>query len=78
MAPFVTVSSPTPNKWVDLESPGYFCAATETGRDIMQAIIDGGTWLLPHVFDTYMLSDKVDGKDPILLKKLVAGDARWA
>jgi hypothetical protein len=44
----------------------------------MQAIIDGGTWLLPHVFDTYMLSDKVDGKDPILLKKLVAGDARWA
>ena len=30
------------------ESPGYFCAATETGRDIMQALIDGGTILPPH------------------------------
>ncbi len=36
------------------ESPGYFCAATESGRDIMQALIDGGTWLPPHVFDSYM------------------------
>ena len=109
------------------ESPGYFCAATETGRDIMQALIDGGTELPPHVFDSYMspedrpwqmlavyVDDSIlaavespDGsalqrtgramlytihglfpfidrsghggfKDPISLKKLEAGDARWA
>ena len=36
------------------ESPGYFCATSETGRDIMQALIDRGTWLPPHVFDSYM------------------------
>ena len=120
------------------ESPGYFCATTETGRDILQALIDGGTWLPPHVFDSYMSpeavvrrqsspvtdrpwqmsavyvddyilaavenaegstlqrtgraalhtihglfpppdrSGHVSGKDPISLKKLEAGDARWA
>ncbi len=120
------------------ESPGYFCATTETGRNIMQALIDRGTRLPPHVFDSYMspevvvrrqsspsmdrpwqmsavyvndyilaavenpdgsallrtgraalhtihglfpppaLSGHVDGKDPISLKKLEAGDARWA
>ena len=38
---------------------GNFCAATETGRDIMQALIDGGTWLPPHIFDSYMLSNDV-------------------
>ena len=36
------------------ESPGYFCAATETGRDILQALIDGGTVLPPHVMDHFM------------------------
>ena len=36
------------------ESPGYFCAATETGRDIMQALIDGGTQIPPHVLDAFM------------------------
>ena len=36
------------------ESPGYFCAATETGRDILQALIDGGTLLPPHAMDTFM------------------------
>ena len=41
------------------ESPGYFCAATKTGRDIMQALINGGTWLPPHVFDSYMHPDEV-------------------
>ena len=121
------------------ESPGYFCAATETGRDIMQALIDKGTQLPPHVFDSYMAPDTVvrcqtstaattrpwqmsavyvddyilaavespdgtllqrtgraalhtihglfpppnhsghhGGKDPISVKKLEAGDARWA
>ncbi len=35
--------------WV--ESPGYFCAATETGRNIMHALNDGGTCLPPHAFD---------------------------
>jgi hypothetical protein len=36
------------------ESPGYFCAATETGRDILQALIDGHTVLHPHVMDSFM------------------------
>ena len=36
------------------ESPGYFCATTETGRDIMQALIDGGTICPPHVMDAFM------------------------
>ncbi len=120
------------------ESPGYFCATTKTGRDIMQALIGGGAWLPSHVFDSYMSPDAVvhrhsspmtdrpwqmlsvyvddyilaavespdgsalqctgraalhtilglfppqdrsghvNGKDPISLKKLEAGDARWA
>jgi hypothetical protein len=120
------------------ESTSYFCATTETGRDITQALIDGRTWLPPHIFDSYMSPDTVvrrqsshmadipwqmstvyvdnyilaavespdgsalqrtgratlhtihglfpppdrsghvDGKDPISLKKLEAGDARWA
>ena len=35
------------------ESPGY-CAATETGRDIMQAVIDAGTVCPPHALDDFM------------------------
>lgn len=35
--------------------PGYFCAATETGQEILQALIDGGTILLPpHVMDQFL------------------------
>ena len=119
------------------ESPGYYCATTKTGRDIMQALIDGGAWLPSHVFDLYMspavvhrqsspmtdrpwqmlavyvdnyilaaikspdgsalqctgraalhtilglfppqdCSGHVNGKDPISLKKLEAGNACWA
>ena len=119
------------------ESPGYFCAATETGRDIMQALIDGSTILHPHILDPYLhpvtparrqsspdtprkwqmsavyvddyilaavenctgtllqrtgraalytihglfpppaQSGHTGGKDPISIKKLEAGDARW-
>ena len=36
------------------ESPGYFCAATETGRDILQALIDAEVQLPPHQFDSFM------------------------
>jgi hypothetical protein len=36
------------------ESPGYFCAATETGRDILQALIDAKVQLPPHQFDSFM------------------------
>jgi hypothetical protein len=36
------------------ESPGYFCAATETGRDIMQALIDGGILCPPHKLDAFI------------------------
>ena len=36
------------------ESPGYFCATTETGRDIMQALVDGGTICPPHRMDAFM------------------------
>ncbi len=42
-----------------MESPGYFCATTETSRDIMQAHIDGSTLLPPHVFDSYMSPEVV-------------------
>lgn len=120
------------------ESPGYFCATTETGRDILQALIDAGTICPPHTLelflepteparrqtspvlprkwqmsavyvDDYILaavedhtgtllqragraalhtihglfppperSGHLNGKDPISLKKLEAGDAQWA
>ena len=120
------------------ESPGYFCATTETGRDIMQALIDGGTLCPPHALESFMVpstparrqtspdtprkwqmsavyvddyilaavedasgtllqrtgraalhtihgifpslerSGHVGGKDPVSLKKLMAGDAQWA
>ena len=36
------------------ESPGYFCAATETGRNILQALIDADVPLQPHQFDAFM------------------------
>ncbi len=36
------------------ESPGYFCATTETGWDIMQALLDGGTICSPHAMDAFM------------------------
>ncbi|KAI2511269.1 adenylate kinase [Fragilaria crotonensis] len=39
------------------ESPGYFCAATETGRDIMQALIDAGTVCPPHALDAFMIPE---------------------
>jgi hypothetical protein len=37
------------------ESPGYFCAATETGRDLMQALIDSEVDLPAHSLEEYML-----------------------
>ena len=37
------------------ESPGYFCAATETGRDVMQALVDEAVQLPPHQFDSFMV-----------------------
>jgi hypothetical protein len=36
------------------ESPGYFCAATETGRDIIQGLVAEGTHLLPHCLEEYI------------------------
>jgi hypothetical protein len=36
------------------KSPGYFCAATETGRDILQALIDADVSLPPNQFDAFM------------------------
>jgi hypothetical protein len=116
------------------ESPGYFCAATETGRDIIQGLVADQVELPPHCFEEYMhpataakrsksdspahgvyvyvddfigaaVEDKTGtllgritraalhgihsvfpppsvtghtgGKDPISLKKLQRGDARW-
>lgn len=118
------------------ESPGYFCAATETGRDVMQAIIEAETPLPAHPLETYMtpttpakrqeagtapnqmsavfvddyclaavesqdgqllqrisraalhtihgifpppsVTGHKGGKDPVSLKKLEKGDARWS
>ncbi len=36
------------------ESPGYFCADTETGRNILQALIDAEVPLPSHQFDVFM------------------------
>ena len=36
------------------ESPGYFCATTEAGRDILHALIDAKVQLPPHQFDYFM------------------------
>jgi hypothetical protein len=36
------------------ESPAYFCAATETGRDIIQGLVDDETELPPHCLEHYM------------------------
>lgn len=117
------------------ESPGYFCAATETARDIVQGLTESEKSLPPHEFERYMVPDRpakrqrttegswktahvfvddyilgavedktgtllgrisraalhgihsvfpppkttghVGGKDPISVKKLEKGDARW-
>jgi hypothetical protein len=36
------------------ESPAFFCAATETGRDIIQGLVDDETELPPHCLEEYM------------------------
>lgn len=36
------------------ESPAYFCAATETGRDIIHQSVASKQDLPPHVFEKYM------------------------
>jgi hypothetical protein len=36
------------------ESPAYFCAATETGRDIIQGLVANRVELPPHCFEDYM------------------------
>jgi hypothetical protein len=36
------------------ESPSYFCAATETGRDILQALVDSSVPLPPHPLEGYL------------------------
>jgi hypothetical protein len=117
------------------ESPAYFCAATETARDIIHQAVETGQEFPEHVFEEYMnptkkpkrstkedsmysvsvylddfigaavenasgtllgrvtkaalhgihsifpppdITGHVGGKDPISLKKLQKGDARWA
>lgn len=42
------------------ESPGYFCAATETGRDLMQALIDSEVEMPAHPLEEYMLPTEHD------------------
>jgi hypothetical protein len=36
------------------ESPAYFCAATETARDIIQGLVEAKIELTPHVLEEYM------------------------
>jgi hypothetical protein len=36
------------------ESPAYFCAATETGRDHIQGLVESNTQLPPHEFKEYI------------------------
>jgi hypothetical protein len=37
------------------ESPGYFCATTETGRDVIQLLLDTNAVLPSHVMDSFMV-----------------------
>jgi hypothetical protein len=39
------------------ESPAYFCTATETGRDIIQWLVDEKIELTPHPFEEFMIPD---------------------
>jgi hypothetical protein len=116
------------------QSPAFFCAATETGRDIIQGLVADRVELPPHCFEEYMhpaksakrsksdspahgiyvyvddyiaaavenksgtllgritrsalhgihsvfpppsVTGHTGGKDPISVKKLEKGDARW-
>jgi hypothetical protein len=40
------------------ESPTYFCAATEMGRDIIQGLVDSEVELPPHCLESYMAPAK--------------------
>jgi hypothetical protein len=40
------------------ESPAYFCAATETGRDHIQGLNESHTQLRPHKFEQYVRPHK--------------------
>jgi hypothetical protein len=42
------------------ESPAYFCAATETGRDIIQWLIDSNADLPPHPMEHYLIPPEED------------------
>jgi hypothetical protein len=42
------------------ESPGYFCAAMETRRDLMQALIYAEVQLSPHPLEEFMLPKEHD------------------
>ena len=37
------------------ESPGYFCAATEVGRDLMTDLLDDGIDLPLHEMERYLI-----------------------
>jgi hypothetical protein len=40
------------------ESPGYFCAVTETGRDIIQKLVDANAVLGKHPLEHYMVPER--------------------
>ena len=40
------------------QSPGFFCAATETGRDIISDLLKKGTDLPPHSLEAYMAPER--------------------
>jgi hypothetical protein len=37
------------------ESPAYFCTATETGRDLIQWLVESGIELPPHPLEGHMI-----------------------
>ena len=55
------------------ESPGYFCAATETGRDIMTELLDDDIDLPPHPMEHY-----ITPTNPAKRQKLGALEHRMA
>lgn len=46
------------------ESPPYFCAATQAGRDVAEHLIDCQFNLPPHPLENYVLPDEIDTLTP--------------
>jgi hypothetical protein len=51
------------------ESPAYFCTATETGRDVIQWLVETELPLPQHPMEAHVIPDKVGPQQPSALAK---------